>query len=255
MRQWANAGRTIALCTGLVSILAVGLLFLQRAIVLEGDVDEAMRRKAEWVIHVPGPVYVDTGGGNADQAWAIAKMIRGHGKNLQILGECTSACAEYFIPAAKRVYVTKQSLIGYHQNDHLDDVYVTRAPERIIVCDAERRDWLKVLYRERGLNSDFYQMTMEKLGTEMLYLESMVKREPYNNCIEPAFAHHTAEIWFPTSRQLKENLGLKIDGPICADDEQCWKRRLEEEAAPPQPRVVGSGKYVVGDVIYTVQAY
>ncbi len=215
---------------------------------LSGRVDGDMERKATWLVLVPGPLIIDSPGGKADSAFNISKILYKSRKSIFIRGECSSACAEYFIPSASKVYASRDAAIGYHITDFLDDDKGLAA-SGLPSCSSERRLWLKKLYQHRSLDPNFYKQTVGELGIQTLP-SSLVRQN--ESCYTQAFTYTRAEIWYPTSGDLKKYLNLDIGHPICADSEKCGQRLLDT-LPYAKARVLGQA-VVIGRRLYALQA-
>jgi hypothetical protein len=232
----------ITMCL-LVTFLGFLVLYTERrAFILTGPIDAEMERKAGRIINIPGPVFVDTGGGDASTAENIAKLMVSRGKSIFILNECSSACAEILIPAAKHVYATENSIIGFHRNDLMALSYFRTPEELNKYCEVERFNWLKSLYSERGLNPYFYKMTADKLGIVPVYGTYWGKGRNCENMITAS----AEDMWFPTSIQIKKYLGLDLGHPICADRKACWMPYLEKTG-------LAGDKYIIGDEFFKIK--
>jgi len=196
-----------------------------------------MERHANFLVKLPIPVIVDSYGGNADSAYRISKLIFMNKKNLVVLNDCLSACAEYFIPSAKHVTVSQKSLIGYHVGDFMNDTYGTEQ-EIENDCNFQRISWLRRLYTARNLNQEFYKQTQVRLGLKAVF----IKRDFKKKCTTLFFTYEKS-MWFPTSDQLNKFLNLKLSKRICADNVKCWKSNIDSWA--PE-----GAYYVVGDRVY-----
>ena len=205
-------------------------------IYLSGDINDRMAEKAEKAMLVPLPLIVNSNGGSARYAEIISHSIYNKNKSILVLGNCLSACAEYFIPAAKHVYVTSKSLIGYHVSDFMAEDYFRSPDDLKKYCGFKRLVWLKFLYKERELNSNFYKITYKILQFKPIYNDKLFHND---NCTEVITTQGPA-MWFPDSEQLKSDLGLNIDNKICSDSQYCWGRRLSKLGGLSSGYIVGS---------------
>lgn len=89
---------------------------------IQGLIDRQFVSVLEEVTKEYDGIVVGSFGGESNFAIAAAKVIEE--KNLNVIidgsfGVCTSGCAEYLLPAAKKVYFVSNPLIGYHQNPQI----------------------------------------------------------------------------------------------------------------------------------------
>lgn len=61
-------------------------------------------------------IYINSGGGDETATLALAREIARREIDLVVDGACISACAHLLLPAAKRVYIYEDSVIGFHTN-------------------------------------------------------------------------------------------------------------------------------------------
>lgn len=230
----------------LISFLCAAILFcfiayiFRHEFILRGRINDRMVLKADFLTHLPGPLFIDSEGGDAQSAEAIGKLIYNRNKSIYILSECSSACAEFFIPAAKKISVSRDSLIGFHRNDLMAYSFLSGTSSFSRYCGMERVLWLSKIYKERRLNINFNKEIISKLGIEPIYDSNLSKGGGCYRMVSTSIR----SVWYPTSWQLRHLLGIKIGHPICADDERCWKSALHDAT-------LEGSSYVVGDQVYT----
>jgi len=239
LKKWRPIG-LIFVASGLFTCILLTILYLYRdKFVLSGVTDIKMERKALFLSAIPLPILVDSYGGSASHAMNVSKIIYSRQKSIFITGECSSSCAEFILPAARKVYASEGALIGFHRDDLMAMDFFRSDQERHAYCGADRAAWMVDLYKRQNLNVSFYKNVELKLDIKPSY---NVKGSYDNGCVK-MFSSSAHEMWYPTSYQLKEMLGIDIGHPICADSDICWKRKLAEGS-------VRGMSYIVGDKVY-----
>lgn len=196
-------------------------------------------------------IIIYSTGGLGDIALDAAELIRSRGWTVIIFGSCNSACAEYVLPAAKKVVFFDDPLVGFHGNmssmryfvlkDELKNPCAPTSDENKMIqkLDAQIARG-EALYSETGHNMEFWKEQIERLGSAKLVTTSMGDE----GCVY--IQQFPFEIWYPTSEQLTSLFGLKFEGTLCADDVICYNRKI------PLFKGVGE-KYVVGNTEYLSQ--
>jgi len=206
---------------------------------LNGHIDYGMLKQAKLALLLPGDLRFSSYGGDANVALELAKIIRTSNKNVHIGEYCISACAEFVMPSARAIYVTRYTIIGYHINDFIVSSQLP-AHRRLNYCGYERYIWLSSLYKQKDLDVNFYKEIDRRLQFKILDSDVSVENK---NCNEVTMTARRS-MWYPTSKQLRTLLKMKVRGEICNDNIVCWKERLEYDSPP-------RAKYIVGDNEYT----
>lgn len=205
----------------------------------DGEIDYAMVRKAKFATMLPGDLYISSNGGDASAALEFSKLIVKRSKAVHIEDMCISACAEFIIPSASRVYVSKKTLIGYHISDFIVWSHLP-INLRKDYCGSKRYAWLHSAYSMKGLNTNFYQEIDRRLEFKISDAGFIYDG---GSCYEVNMTS-SKSIWFPNSDQLRDLLNINFSGNICSDDEICWRSRL-------QHTFPHNAKYVVGNQEFT----
>jgi hypothetical protein len=195
-----------------------------QCVVVEGELSEEILVELEDAGSALRAVYVNSRGGKAGIGAQIGKLLLDQNVDLFIFEECSSACAEYLMTAAKRVTAIGEPVVGLHGNsmmrEHLGQSQGYFRPEH---CKGPSLVVLEEIYAVRGLNSDFFRAQLDRI--EPVDLEFFLD---VNGC--PLFTRYDTHgrMWFPTTEEFQRLLGLKIEGSLCADDPRC-KRKLEAD--------------------------
>jgi len=108
------------LCILLVScIKIIPTEFSHKKITIIGNIELEDAQKVVTSINTPpttNSIFINSGGGNELATLLIAQEIAKHEIDVYINGACISACAHLILPAAKNVYLTNDSIIGFHTN-------------------------------------------------------------------------------------------------------------------------------------------
>lgn len=188
----------------------------------------------------PGQVVtINSGGGHPAIGEAAARYIRDNKLSVKLEFICFSSCAEYILPAAEKVDVTRNTLIGFHQSPllirHLAD---EAGYEDYPNCDFE--DQMAYL-RELHPASDNGQRPWEIVLGKLQVSRTQFVQKP--NCVRVGFNFVNA-MWFPTSEQIEQLFGITFDQPICADDFRCARRMIDRLSPNAESVVIGDEVYV-----------
>jgi hypothetical protein len=157
-------------------------------------------------------VIITSAGGDADSAFAIARLERK--KNIRVIVRdiCLSACAEFILPSAKYVYFEGSPIVGFHGGDL---IFAAKAAElgTFDHCTRKRLRETAVVYRKRRLNKDFFLKVAAKIIIEDYKLPTR------HQCDASMRSRYL--FWAPSSIQLKNGWGLRFTGTVCSDSAEC----------------------------------
>ncbi|WP_425990263.1 hypothetical protein [Brevundimonas sp. TWP2-3-2] len=207
---------------------------------ISGRIDEDVAEQFQSRLQDGATVELDSLGGDASSAWHIGQELYDARATVEVKNNCVSACAEFLLPAARQLFVSPRSLIGYHGGDFMFDRLARRFLNNVSFVDPERLSWLEVLYGERRLSRNFSAEVQQRLDVRF------VRRD--NSADVPQLAIFSVNsLWFPTSDQLRNLLGLPIAGPVCADDRRCWEPRIVAISRAGERMVVGDQVVEIGE--------
>jgi len=190
-------------------------------------------------------IALSSTGGIAGISAEIGDMIYENDVGIRIFGFCLSACAEDLITSSKGLVFFDRPLIGYHGNaiSYLNEINENNAQDPCPNPDSNsklKQDMGLVvekktkLYAKTGKQIGFWTETKKRLGSSK-FDHFML---PNNQCV-PFEVFENAELWFPTSTQLSNLLGLTFDGELCADYEACYTSKLLVYFGPGRRFIVG----------------
>lgn len=215
-------------------LLASLLVLYSCAPRLVGPTDQAFAARV--VDLSPGAaVSVTSGGGSPRWAITAARTIQAKDLAVTIVDACLSACAEFILPATRRLTIEPTALVGFHGSDFWAPEILAAAGRSTSSCHSERLDWLVAAYASRGLRRDFH----EQVKARLVMTRSEVRR---SGACFAAVAYRKRSMWFPTSRQLRDLWGLQTTG-VCADTDACWRRSLLRWSKPGEIFVIGDEVY------------
>jgi hypothetical protein len=170
-----------------------------------------------------GTVYVNSRGGKVGIAALAGKILLDQDVHLFIVEECSSACAEYLMTAAKRVTTIGEPIVGLHGNSLFREyLYQEQGYYRPAHCKGMFLSVLEDIYAKRNLRMDFALEQLGRLGPIDLefYLDA-------HGC--PLITRYDTQgrMWYPTTDELEALLGLHVEGRLCADNPQC-RRKLNK---------------------------
>lgn len=184
-------------------------------------------------------VQVSSVGGEGLVSLAIARELQRRNATIQVHSHCFSSCAEFILPAAKRVLFRSRPLVGFHGNpamkEYLANVTEPRGYES---CSFEESDAMYELYFEATVNYEFWKSQLDRLELQSFGVENV---QGDNICPKMGF-NFKHEMWFPSSKDLKNDFKLEFEGAVCADQiEECTGRVL--------PLFKDRGTFVIDDVV------
>jgi len=154
-------------------------------------------------------------GGEIKLSLKVAEAIEKKNLTIVIDSYCFSACAEFLLPAAKHVIFRNAPLIGFHGNpilvQFLAEHNLPPGIQNFPFLDANR---MKKLYKRSNTNPDFWDYQLKHLKLSKFLVETVNSQGKCPN-MDIAFEH---DLWFPSSISLREDLWLKFDGDVCADN-------------------------------------
>ena len=169
-------------------------------------------------------VYVNSQGGDGFAALEIADRMIALDSSLVVSGVCMSACAEFLIPAAKKVYALDHPIIAVHGNPLLfEKMFQERGTVQPESCSALARG-LEGIYRLRGRKTEL--AFAQEQALVVVSFESQFNAE--KGCFDPVWYFYNSN-WMPTSSEYRNQMGLEIDGALCSDDNSCTKARILRE--------------------------
>ena len=213
--------------------------------IILGRIDHKFLNELKKVSTDHDTIAVASTGGLSSYGEEAAKIILEKNINIIIFLSCTSACAEYLLPAANSVKFYDQPLIGFHGNAQSlyhylieQDVEIPCTIDKTLVTSwAEGH---RELHIRTGQNPDFWREQAQRLiGPPKIINIS----ETIGECI--GLQKFKYDFWYPTSDELKSLLGLKFEGKICSDNQYCYEQKL------PLFSDIGSISVVGGEIYIT----
>jgi hypothetical protein len=211
----------------------------KKTLYVSGEINVSFTERLEKNNEQDIKLIVSSYGGLSSQAFLSAKNIIENQNTLVVTGLCISACAEYFLPSAKKVEFKNKPLVGFHWNAIMIE-YLTKenAPRDVKNCNFSQSTKLNNLQRNMGVNNEFWKETISRLGWNKFIMHNRPNKCP-NHSIE--FEH---QLWLPTSQQLREFYHLEFTGSVCADDPKCYEKRIDRTWRKGESFAVGDEVYV-----------
>lgn len=151
-------------------------------------------------------LVIFSGGGKTEPSLEIARIIQKEKIDIYIMKLCASACASYFIPAAKNVYNYDKSIIAYHHNNTFFHYYFNNYFSG--KYQIKLKDWLQQeenLYNSTKSNKSILLYPGSMLGIKCAYYI----RDKEGSHIKFKFNKN----WYaPTKEELEYNFGKKFYG-------------------------------------------
>ena len=208
----------------------------------------------EFVSDIPkgSTLLLSSTGGKSGIGVVIMEKV--YAKKLHLLidgefGNCYSGCAEYVLPASMSVQFKNQPLVGYHRNPQIA-LHVLEQHNAVYIEDGvlhnvvnlcveliEQKEITENILQIQNLNPKFWEHTLDRIEFENLSMTLINGKCP---SLDYSYKH---ELWFPTSHQFRELLGLNFTGELCSDYSKCYESKID--------RLWDEGvSMVVGDTVY-----
>ena len=193
--------------------------------------EEVKSRKPE-----TNTLIVMSRGGNTNFGLKVAYEILSNKLDVTIAEICLSACAEYILPAANNIHLIDEPLIGYHWNPIiLGSLLRNNAAKDIEYCTEVGDEQLLKLLSDAQKKTDAWKQTLKRIKIKNYIVEYQDKACPWS------VKEFENKYWFPTSQQLEHLFGVHVTGDLCADNEECYKKKLEHYYKRT------GGSFIVGD--------
>ena len=141
-------------------------------------------------------------GGISQEAIHAANYIRENEINLFVLGTCTSACAEFLLPAAKTLTFIEEPFIGFHGNTVADmDFVQNEFGKTIDYCSSIHASDVKQFLAETLGRDDFWKSQYKYMEVTGVRFENFENKMGYK-CVQPIIDTKQS-IWYPSSSQLR----------------------------------------------------
>jgi len=190
-------------------------------------------------------IEVSSLGGDPDYAEVAAKIIQSKELKFEVRGLCLSSCVEYLLPAASEIKLSKNSILGVHQNplmiDGFKDSDISYIDKSLCHFEDNLLNYIS-LQKNKNEIHDIDHAISEILSKLKLETFSLSEKE---SCIEVSFKFEN-QLWFPNSEQLRYVLGLDFTGEACADDFEYCSRRIESTFPPEYSVIIGHETFTTG---------
>ncbi|WP_233081878.1 hypothetical protein [Rheinheimera soli] len=120
--------------------------FLDGTLFYNGSITSAKNNEAFDLIERNNveSLFINSPGGDVESAIQLSSRVRLHKIDVHIEEFCASSCANYVVPAAKRVFLSKNAILLWHGSSYQDD-----ASESVLSGDEDYKKW-------RELESKFF---------------------------------------------------------------------------------------------------
>lgn len=211
----------------------------QCRIAVSGEADNTMLEDLKQLSCDRPHIVISSYGGRGDIGLDIADLVRSREARLTVVDRCLSSCAEFILPAASEINFVGAPLVGFHGNPALIEWLAVRSEhESVEACEFEESNRMYDLYLERGVDFGFFHLQVKVLRLLSFGLDY---EAPTGECpsMNYVFEH---DMWFPSAKTLREDLGLVFSGSVCADSPDECASRVKSIYA-------GRGTFVVDDRI------
>lgn len=206
-------------------------------VAIDGGFDDAFVAQIQSQAEAARPITLSSYGGDPAVAYAAVPLLDNYPTDIAIGSLCLSSCAEFALPTKARLNLIDRPLIGFHGSDQIARWLSTEIGLVAPICGAARADFQRARFESLGWNPDFWKEVAKRL-----MIVSGRNDNEEGRCLS-IISRAEITMWFPTSAQLASLLGFTPDAPLCADDEVCWRSRVQGIISPGQ-------RFVVGDAIF-----
>lgn len=233
---------SIAICLSIISS-ACTKSRAQKQIFMSGEIDKLLVDKLETQNQIHAEILIHSTGGNPDPSLRFAELIIKSKNSIVVNGDCISACAEYVLPAASSIEMRNDPLIGFHWNAMMiEELMRNTATKDVEYCEFRDSKKLRQLQKNMGVNHNFWKQVLLKLENKKYFVEYRPGRCPWKKM------NFRNRLWFPTSRQLREDYNLSFEGAVCADDYDKCLKKIDRRWSAGRRFIIGNRPYVVGEI-------
>ena len=130
-------------------------------IIITGVIDDNFVDQIRQVPNKNSDIIIYSKGGISQEAIKAARIIHDRKHNLIILGKCSSACAEFLLPAANSLTFVEEPVIGFHGNTIAEMHYVKEATGDIAeYCSSVHATEHKIFLLETLRDFEFWRKTI-----------------------------------------------------------------------------------------------
>lgn len=209
--------------------------------VIDGELNTAFLAKLQAAARSGAPVTLSSYGGDPEIAFAAAPIIDSYPGSVAIGRLCLSSCAEFVLPTKAHETLLEQPLIGFHGSDEIARWLASKTGEKEPICGQARADSKQRRFQNNGWNIEFWKEVAKRLR-----ISSAHNKSAPGKCASMVMTHEIS-IWFPSSTQMSQLLGLKTVSKLCADKEICWRWRIHDVVGPREAFIVGDDIYYMND--------
>lgn len=158
-------------------------------------------------------VIVRSIGGRIGYAREIASVIFENDVDVVILDECSSACFDFLVLAAKSVTALNEPIVAIHGNPITTNILLEREGHfHLAHCHWPSLAFVKNLQAHQGISADYNREVLRRLG------EIKIEFTTYDDgCLSSFTMQPEIEYWEPSRNEIKRFTGIEIVGEICAD--------------------------------------
>ena len=164
-------------------------------------------------------LVVNSSGGLITAAHKIGEVVDEEDWEVEVLGLCVSACAEYILASRDKVAVSDNAIIGVHGNSLVRQIlYERNGIEIPHHCSWPPYDWLLEIYGRRNISLSYPMEQIDRLGVETFQVTYSK-----TGCARGG-ASFSKKVWFMSKNEIGEFLKVKIEGTLCVDSPSCREK-------------------------------
>ncbi len=182
-------------------------------------------------------ITIRSGGGETQAGLKLGHYLQTKHLTLRVRSLCLSACAEFLLPAAKKVIFQDRPMVGFHWSPLMNYHQYLEKDINMEYCQFSHKEQESLL-KNAGLNPDFWREVEKRLKLTKMSFVYKGKKCPWKiRTFENRF-------WLPDSNQLRNLWGLEFEGEVCADDPETCTAKIDKFWPAGTHIVIGNTGYV-----------
>lgn len=163
-------------------------------------------------------VSISSGGGDGKVALDLSDVLIAKKASIFVDRICLSACADILLPSATSITAVDGAVIGFHGNPLMKMALAMRyKPPGWERCSLKPVERMAKLYQRKNLNLSFWKDQIQRLQLENFFINPDATE---GRCPTMTMQFKN-RMWMPSAQQIKNKLGLSIQGKLCSDLTDC----------------------------------
>jgi len=175
-------------------------------------------------------LVIRSGGGEANEAFQIAKLIQDHHLSVLVHGHCASACASILFVAAQERELEDDAYLAFHASQQeliirmasVEIAKRAKAPEQDLLDSLDKIDGqFKALFQHMGVTEELNEKlsAMEALVPGTVTITDITDEENGNSTLNMHAKRCGFLVWVPDEQGLSR-IGVKLIRPYTRPDRE-----------------------------------